>query len=149
MESAWEWGQRHHSCSEALELRKALGPNKTQADWWRACERGDWLIWQLWRMPESARGQVCPALDRALEKIVLRAVTNHALHCGVPTVEVWATKWISGEDRTAASAASAASAARAARAESAASAEELKLQAADIRVEIPEWPGGVETLEDP
>jgi hypothetical protein len=34
-----------------------------------------------------------------LEIILPRAVKSHALHCGIDTVEQWATKWLSGEDR--------------------------------------------------
>jgi hypothetical protein len=34
------------------------------------------------------------------EIIATRAVTNHALHCGVDTVERWAKNWLSGDDRT-------------------------------------------------
>lgn len=49
-----------------------------------------------------------------LEIVVTRAVTNHALNCGVTDVESWARKWLSGEDRSAASAAAARDAARAA-----------------------------------
>jgi hypothetical protein len=47
----------------------------------------------------------------ALDRIVTRAVTNHALHCGVPEVELWAQRWLDGTDRTGAAACSAASAA--------------------------------------
>jgi len=36
-----------------------------------------------------------------LERVVTRAVTTHALHCGVPAVEQWAMRWLSGENRTA------------------------------------------------
>jgi hypothetical protein len=43
--------------------------------------------------------------------VVTRAEWAHALGCGVPTVEQWATRWLSGEDRTAARAAWAARAA--------------------------------------
>jgi SWI/SNF-related matrix-associated actin-dependent regulator 1 of chromatin subfamily A len=33
-----------------------------------------------------------------------RSVEAHALHCGVPAVETWAARWLSGEDRSARSA---------------------------------------------
>ncbi len=36
-----------------------------------------------------------------LELIITRAVTSHALHCGIPNVEAWARNWLSGKDRTA------------------------------------------------
>ena len=51
-----------------------------------------------------------------LELIVTRAVTSHALRCGIPDVEAWARNWLSREDRTAdaAEAARAIAAARAA-----------------------------------
>jgi len=50
-------------------------------------------------------------IDEFLERTVTRAVTNHALHCGVPEVEEWAKKWLSGEDRSARAAYAAARAA--------------------------------------
>ena len=51
----------------------------------------------------------CRALDAStrtawLERVVTRAVTTHALHCGVPAIESWARRWLGGEDRTAKSA---------------------------------------------
>ena len=63
----------------------------------------------------------CRALDAAtratwLDRIVERAVRDHALYCGVPAVEEWASRWLDGTDRTAESARAAARAARAARA---------------------------------
>ena len=63
---------------------------------------------------------------RVVERIVTRAVTTHALTCGVPAVETWARRWLSGDDRTqaAACAAGAAEAAGAARAAGAAWAAE-------------------------
>ena len=41
---------------------------------------------------------------RVVERIVTRAVTTHALTCGIPAVETWARRWLSGEDRTQAAA---------------------------------------------
>ena len=67
-----------------------------------------------------------------LEKIVTRAVTKHALYCGVASVEAWARDWLSGKDRTAAWAA-AAWAAGAADAAEAAREAEVKHQIADVR----------------
>lgn len=52
--------------------------------------------------------QAGPHVAPAVERIVTRAVSTHALHCGVPEVEAWAARWLSGEDRTAAAAAAAA-----------------------------------------
>jgi hypothetical protein len=63
-------------------------------------------------------------LQVALDRIAVRTVTNHALHCRVPVVERWAQGWLDGTDRTEAAAeaarAAAARAAWAARAEAAA-----------------------------
>ncbi|MHC5062336.1 MAG: hypothetical protein ACYTFK_14885, partial [Planctomycetota bacterium] len=56
--SAYQWGLDHESCSPALVLRKALGPNKTQADWWKICERGDWLVWQLRKLPADELDEI-------------------------------------------------------------------------------------------
>jgi hypothetical protein len=38
--------------------------------------------------------------EQWLEIIVTRAVTNHALHCGIDEIEKWAKDWLSGVDRT-------------------------------------------------
>src|SRR5665213_206228 len=40
-----------------------------------------------------------------IEGIVRRAVTQHALRCGVPAVEAWAQGWLDGTDRSEAAAA--------------------------------------------
>jgi hypothetical protein len=153
-ESAYAWGVRHGSCPEALEQRHALGPEATQIDWWRVCPRGDWLIWQAGRLPAERLLAVLPALLRAVNRIVDRAVRDHALPCAA--TREWAERWLSGEDRTwegAEEAAMAAVAARAAEAaawaaeeaawaaEEADEASERARQAADVRAEIPEWPG--------
>ena len=40
-----------------------------------------------------------------LECIVTRAIRNHALNCGIPTVEAWAQNWLDGTDRSSTAAA--------------------------------------------
>jgi hypothetical protein len=52
-----------------------------------------WLFCQPTVLDKDIRNQW-------IEIIVTRAVTNCALHCGVDTVELWATNWLSGDDRT-------------------------------------------------
>jgi len=47
---AIDFGREHDSCREAMEWRRSLGPDATQADAWRQCYRGDWMIWQLERI---------------------------------------------------------------------------------------------------
>lgn len=42
--------------------------------------------------------------DEWLEVVVTRAVTNHALNCGVESVERWAEKWLSAGGRSASAA---------------------------------------------
>ena len=69
-----------------------------------------WAAWRIW--PEPAR-------TVALTATVARAVTNHALHCGVPAVEDWAESWLDGTDRTEASARAAVLSSRAEAAEAA------------------------------
>ena len=183
---AVEFGKLHNSCTDAMEWRKSLGPTATQADAYLACDRGDWLLWQLNRLTPEQYLAVKPALDRAIGKIVARSIRR-----GVRSLrgirEAWATgyrrwarRWFSGEDRTweaagaaawaageaAREAGAAEAAARAAAWEAwvaaeaaagaaawaagaaaweagAAEAAELKLQARDIRKEIPAWPGRV------
>ena len=48
------------------------------------------------------------------EQFLTRCITNHGLGCGIPEVEQWAAKWLSGEDRSQAAAEAAAEAAWAA-----------------------------------
>lgn len=72
--NAYEQGIEWRSCEEALEARKALGLDATQADWWRACKRGDWLLWQLNRLSRLEHASVHPVLRRALKGTVARAV---------------------------------------------------------------------------
>jgi hypothetical protein len=154
-----------------MDQRKTLSEDKTQADWWKICDRGDWLIWQLQQLPAGDFNKIKPQLLKATNKIADRAVTNHALNCGIKEVEQWAKKWLSGEDRSERAATEIAltiwstvvekaawSAARAAGAkaiwlvggaEAAAEAAgpaaraEQKQQAEDIRELIPEWPGKI------
>ena len=35
-----------------------------------------------------------------IERVITRAVETHALRCGVPVVEQWAARWLSGADRS-------------------------------------------------
>jgi len=183
MTAAIEFGEKHKSCTGAMGLRVALGPSATQADWWKVCPRGDWLIWQLERV--GLLKTMNPPLHSAMERTITRAIRRgqKALrgNCEPWTTgwRRWARLWLSGEDRSRAAAAAAASAFHAAtlaallpafRAASAAAAAfayadaayadaadyasasasayadaayaaEQKLQARDIRREIPEWPG--------
>ena len=37
---------------------------------------------------------------KVVNKIADRAVRKHCLKCGIKEVEIWATKWLSGEDRS-------------------------------------------------
>jgi hypothetical protein len=196
MMTATKFGEHYGSCREALKARRALGEDATQADWWRVCPRGDWLIWQLERVGRDSDN---PALERALERIRSRAIRRaikslRGIRGEWATAwRGWARRWLSGEDRSCQSAASAegaaanatwaaatatwaagsaagatrdagaaGSAARAAAwaawatrtaagssagavswaAESATATvprRELRLQARDIRIEIPEW----------
>jgi len=57
-----------------------------------------WLWAQAGALPHNVR-------QRWIERVVYRAVETHALRCGVPSVEEWALRWLSGEDRSEASAA--------------------------------------------
>ena len=128
--SAEQWGRQNNSCREAMDQRRALGPDKSQSDWWLACNRGDWLIWQLQRLPREELKAVLPALLRALDKITYRAVENTAAAQAllavtgdeIPEVLEWAKGWLSGQDRSESAAESAESAARSAARSAAASA---------------------------
>ena len=63
------------------------------------------------KMWGSWRGLTKKQTGLVLEKIITRAVTNHALHCGVLPVEKWADGWLSEKDRSAEAAGAAARAA--------------------------------------
>ena len=52
-----------------------------------------WFACQLTVLPEATRAAWT-------DRIVTRAVTNHALHCGIPVVESWAARWLNGTDRS-------------------------------------------------
>ena len=114
MSIALNWGRHYGSCPEALIWRGSLGPQATQADAWRECQRGDWLLWQLRRLPWDVREETRPAMRRAIDRIVTRAIRRgqRALR-GVraPWATVWrrwARAWLDGTDRTAATASDAA-----------------------------------------
>ena len=120
MSIALNWGRHHDSCPEALVWRESLGPQATQADAWRECQRGDWLLWQFRRLPALTREETRPAMRRAIDRIVARAIRQgqRALR-GVraPWATAWrrwARAWLNGTDRTAAAAEAARDAARAA-----------------------------------
>jgi hypothetical protein len=53
-------------------------------------------MWCVWRKDALTKPQAKAVLDR----IVTRAVTNHALKCGIPKVEAWAHGWLDGTDRS-------------------------------------------------
>ena len=145
---ATDFGRKHNSCREAMEWRESLAPDATQADAWRQCRRGDWMIWQLERIGH-------PVPQDATERIVARAIRRGQRSLrGVRAPWAtewrrWARRWLSGEDR---SRAAAGDAALEAAAESGAAAEsamaaartaaktELRLQARDLRLVLPEWP---------
>jgi hypothetical protein len=65
---------------------------------------------------DAARAAKCSHWLRKLDDnhfMLCESVEGHALHCGIPSVEQWAARWLSGEDRTEKSAATAWDAARA------------------------------------
>jgi hypothetical protein len=104
--SALRWGRLHGSCQEAIEWRRSLGKNATQADAWRKCHRGDWLFWQLSKLPRDERVEAKLIAQQALARIVARAIRRARKYLrGVrePLAtqwQTWAQQWSSGEDRT-------------------------------------------------
>lgn len=109
MESAYEWGVRHDSCESALEQRKKY-PN--QPEWYKACDRGDWLFWQL--QHAQLTDEHVEIIIRLAMDFAIHAVKEYAVGCGIKLVEEWAAKFISGDDRSEEAAWAAAWAARAA-----------------------------------
>ena len=100
---AIDFGLRHSSCDEAMEWRESLGPDTTQTDAWRQCHRGDWMIWQLERIGH-------PVPRDAIVRIVKRAIRRGQKSLrGVRAPWAtewrrWASRWLSGEDRSRAAA---------------------------------------------
>jgi len=130
---AVEFGKKYHSCVEAVAWRESLGPSATQADAYLACERGDWLVWQLTRDPATAE-QICGPLGRAIDLIIARAVSrqgrkNPWLLTSPPAWAVASATMVAGAEALW----------EAERMK--ACANEREIQAEDIRREIPEWPG--------
>jgi len=106
--NAYEWGLAHSSCPEALKWRKSLGPDATQADAWKLCQRGDWMGWQLrYGLSAAELRAVMPALLRATDKVVERVI-RHVMKSlegndapwAVDWWE-WAVRWLTGDDRSA------------------------------------------------
>jgi hypothetical protein len=86
---------------EALSLKEILFLNIPADD----------KLWVINR-PSSLPWDIC---SRWMFMVVERAVRKHALHCGIPEVETWAERWLSGEDQSAEAARVARVAARVAR----------------------------------
>lgn len=101
MKTAYEQGIEWRSCPEALELRKNYA---SQAEWYKACNRGDWLLWQLKKLDPETLKQVLPKIKLAIGQIVDRAVRDHTLNYAIPEVKKWAEYWLNGTDRSMASA---------------------------------------------
>lgn len=57
-------------------------------------------VWVATRPGVMTRDQASAWLDL----VITRAVRTHALRCGTESVEEWARRWLSGEDRTTAAA---------------------------------------------
>lgn len=104
--SAVDFGRQSGSCSPAMEWRRSLGPNATQADAWQECQRGDWLFWQFSRLPHGMKAQLYPSIHQALDCIVARAIRRGQKSLrGVKAPwatawRQWARQWLSGEDRS-------------------------------------------------
>lgn len=92
---------------EWSQWRVSLGPSVTQADAWRECQRGDWMLYELWVVLSPERyDTLYSAVCRALNRIVARAIRRgfRSLR-GVRTLwatawRCWARKWLSGEERS-------------------------------------------------
>lgn len=93
---AIKFGLRNESCNEALVWRISLPPGSSQADAYLACQRGDWIMWQLRRLSrEKLRGNL-PALIRSSRKTVARAVGTYAAKCESSEIRTLAKAWLSG-----------------------------------------------------
>lgn len=144
MISAIEFGERHCSCPEAVMWRCSLGSDATQADAWRFCKRGDWLLWQLRKGLSLEQYAILrPVIDRAGERTVVRAIRRGIRSLrGVraqwaTTWRCWARRWLSGEDRSAAATVRAREVAWAARADGWKAALAARVARAALGVDAP------------
>jgi hypothetical protein len=73
---------------------------------WTIEEMKDLSVLDILDLPIPAEDRIWASLQSgdhvpvAVEAIVRRAVESHAVGCGIPEVEEWAQRWLSGEDRT-------------------------------------------------
>jgi len=81
-------------CYDEARVRKLIGDGIAPEAWLDLPIEASDIIWVACRvLPNDVVAQ-------AIEAIVARAVTNHALHCGVAKVEFWAARWLSKKDRS-------------------------------------------------
>ncbi len=103
--SAYQWGLLHRVWADDLNNRQRYDlchPGVGQKGYYESgCERGDHLWLSLMRTILSPEAN--EARRRAVEKILTRRIERDALRCDAEAVAEWGKKWISGEDRTAAS----------------------------------------------
>ena len=121
---------KHRPCLSKTEIRRHFGSRRTltlqqildlpdlsdEHKVWMACRPG-------------TLSTTC--LTRWQVAVLTRAITTHALTCGVTAVEQWAARWLSGENRAAAGAADAA-----AWAANAARTAEYRQQILDLRAAL-------------
>ena len=107
---AIEFGKKHKSCKSAMIWRRSLPAGTTQSEAYQVCERGDWLLWQLAKMPSAGYEKIRPKVNRALVVIISRAIRRGVKELvgvrGAESTEYrrWAKDWLSGADRSASAA---------------------------------------------
>ena len=155
-QSATAFGKRHGSCilGERMQFDRA-NPGAGQAGFYEACQNGEYLLWQLYKLPGKVlnlyRKQYVEIARRAAKRAAEYAATatdaEAAAYAGV--AEAFASRaarpkyvtFAAAATRATEAAAFAAEAAAAAAAMNAARHKELQRQADDIHQLIPVWPG--------
>lgn len=145
-QSAAQWGAGRGSCLAALTWRRSLGEDATQADAWLACQRGDWVIWCLWRgATEEQLQRILPELAPVIEEIVRRDCCGGHVITESPRTEYykrWARAHMSVyTDHNYIHVAAARLALWVGGYPERANAAAMLRQAEEIRAAVPEWPG--------
>src|SRR5262245_13242487 len=90
-------------CGEAIRFART---HSTCLRAWKACRRGDWLLWYLSATLPDTQTHI-----RKLTKIAIRIVRTTPNRQPIPVWETWADNYLRGKDYTRKSAAEAAEAA--------------------------------------
>jgi hypothetical protein len=103
-----EAGKEDHreAVNQHNEIGISMKKGEVTMQTWTIEEMKELSVLDILDLPIPAEDRIWASLQSgdhvpvAVEAIVRRAVESHAVGCGIPEVEKWARRWLSGEDRT-------------------------------------------------